>query len=67
MLPNAHCEFDISITYNKLWHIMMPNPHIEEQLYQVKSYHDHLSWSHFCQLGELIDYHKDGIHFIPFK
>jgi hypothetical protein len=43
---------------------MMPNPHIKKQLHQVKNYHNH-SWSHFWQLGKLINYHEDGIHSIP--
>jgi hypothetical protein len=66
MLAEVHHKLGVFVTDDKLWHPMMPNPHIEKQLSQVKSYNC-FSWSHFCQLGESIDYHKDGIHSIPFR
>jgi hypothetical protein len=65
MFVEAHRKLGVSIIDDKLWYPVMPNPHIEEQLSQVESCCDHFSWSHFCQLRELINYHEDGIHSIP--
>jgi hypothetical protein len=32
MFPETHFKFGIPSTYDKLWHPMMPNPHIKKQL-----------------------------------
>jgi len=37
MFLEAHHKLGVSITNDKLWHPMMLNPHIEEQLSQIKS------------------------------
>jgi hypothetical protein len=65
MLLKACHRLGIPIAHDKLWHHVMLDPNIEKQLCQVESCHDYLSWSHFCQLGKLINYHEDGIHSIP--
>jgi hypothetical protein len=67
MFIEARHKLGISITNDKLWHHVMPDSHVEEQLNRVKSCCDCFNWSHLCQFGESINYHKNGIHPIPFK
>jgi hypothetical protein len=67
MFLEAHHKLGIYITNDKLWHLVMLNPHVKEQLNQIKSCCNCLSWNHLCQLGELMDYHENGIHPISFK
>jgi hypothetical protein len=67
MFTKAHHKLDVSITYDKLWHPMMFEPHIKNNNYRVESCRDCFNWSHFCQLGKSIDYRENDIHSIPFK
>jgi hypothetical protein len=51
MFSKTRHKLGVFITYNKLWHPMMPNPHIKEQLCQVENFRDRLGWRQFYQLG----------------
>jgi hypothetical protein len=51
MFVEARHKLGVSITNDKLWHPMMPDPHIEKQLSRVESCCNHFSWNHFYQLG----------------
>jgi hypothetical protein len=67
MFPKTCRKLGAPIAYDKLWHLVMFDSYIKKQLRQVENCCDHLSWSHFCQLGKSINYHEDGIHSIPFR
>jgi hypothetical protein len=66
MFLEAHCKLGISIAYDKLWHLVICDSHIKKQLCRIENHHDYFSWGHFCQLGESIDYHENGVHSFPF-
>jgi hypothetical protein len=67
MFLEAHRKLGIPIAHDNLWHLVMLDPHIKEQLCQVESCCDCFSWSRFHQFGESINYLKNGVHSVPFE